>query len=520
MSADIAQLIASLHPLERKVLAVFKNQPPLWEIALLEQTGLDESRLSMALGWLLTKKVVKIEEEQSSTYISTTELGKKYVKNEIPEKRILKRLEAGEELTVQNIPKIENIETAEASTAIGNLKAFEIIQVVQGGRIKRIGGTLPEKYDSLLHRILDEASEGNLEYNSLSSSKQQLISQDLDKKWKTRGVIKRHERKSKRFTLTDLGRDLIEQLPADMTGAEEITQLSPELLKDGNWRDKTFRKYNINLNPPRLAFGRKHPYRQFLDEVKTKLVSMGFEEMRGPLVETEFWNNDALYMPQSHPARDIHDVYFVKNPRSASDLPEPFATQVAQAHQHGWKTGSRGWRYAFDQERSRRFVLRSQGTSVSARMLASQPKSPSRYFSIARCFRYDLVDATHAPDFYQVEGIAIGEEITFRTLLGLLKIFATELARTMEVRFLPAYFPYTEPSVEMHARHPELGWMELGGAGLFRPEVTLPLGVEAPVIAWGLGLDRMAMVALGIQDIRDLFTTDLNLIRTQRTGQP
>ncbi len=150
--------------------------------------------------------------------------------------------------------------------------------------------------------------------------------------------------------------------------------------------------------------------------------------------------------------------------------------------------------------------------------MAAGPKIPGKYFSIARCFRYDQVDATHAPDFFQVEGIVLGEGITFRTLLGLLRLFAGEVARAPEVKFLPAYFPYTEPSVELHVKHPKLGWMELGGAGLFRPEVTRPLGVSVPVIAWGLGLDRMAMMALGIRDIRDLFTPDLEQIRAQRAA--
>jgi len=90
------------------------------------------------------------------------------------------------------------------------------------------------------------------------------------------------------------------------------------------------------------------------------------------------------------------------------------------------------------------------------------------------------------------------------------------MAKAAELQFRPAYFPFTEPSVELHVKHHELGWMELGGAGIFRPEVTMPLGVFVPVIAWGLGLDRMAMIALGIKDIRDLFSRDLDFIRTKK----
>jgi phenylalanyl-tRNA synthetase alpha chain len=289
------------------------------------------------------------------------------------------------------------------------------------------------------------------------------------------------------------------------------------MLKDGSWRDQKFRAYNLGLPPARLQAGRKHPYMEFLDGLKRTLLSMGFEEMRGGLVENEFWNNDALFMPQFHSARDIHDAYFVKQPRSAREIEEPFATQVAAAHENGWETGSKGWGYKFDMEKTLQLILRSQGTALSARQLAKGAKVPGKYFAIARCFRYDQVDATHLSDFFQVEGIVLGHDIGFTHLLGLLDLFAKEVARADETMFAPAYFPFTEPSVELHAKHPKLGWMELGGAGLFRPEVTEPLGVDVPVIAWGLGIDRMAMVALGIDDIRDLFSQDLDRVRAMGT---
>ena len=525
MTQDIEQLIAGLHPLERTVLLALRPHPSLWEEALLKQTGLDESRLSMALGWLQAKGILITEEEKGTEFVAATDLGRRYASDPvgIPEKRILERLQKGERITVRELPELEGLEPLEVSTAIGNLKAFSAIRVGNGGALELGKGEIPALIDPLLIRLLKRLLESGKPEpkDSLSAEEQHLVTDFLEKRWKTRGVIKRSERRMKRLALTETGRHGIERLVPGEAGGEAIGQLSPELVKEGGWRGKTFRKYNIGLRPPRILVGKKHPYREFLDLVKTKLVAMGFEEMRGPLVETEFWNMDALYMPQFHPARDIHDVYFVKDPQYAKSLPEPYLGQVAQTHQSGWKTGSAGWRYPFETKRAHRLVLRSQGTAVSARTLAGQgasgrAKIPGKYFSMARCFRYDQVDATHACDFFQVEGIVLGEEIDFRTLLGLLQLFALEVARAKEVKFLPAYFPFTEPSVELHVKHPRLGWMELGGAGLFRPEVTRPLGVEVPVIAWGLGLDRMAMVALEISDIRDLFSADLDLIRTKR----
>jgi len=288
------------------------------------------------------------------------------------------------------------------------------------------------------------------------------------------------------------------------------------MIASGSWKGKHFRKYNIQIAPPRVNTGRKHPYRIFLDDLKTTLRSLGFVEMQGSLVEPEFWNMDALFMPQFHSARDIHDAYRVREPALSPPAAQPFLDRVRAAHRDGGDTGSIGWNYDFDVERSRRNIFRSHGTVLSARTLASGPEIPGKYFAVARCFRPDKVDATHAPDFLQVEGIVLGEDINFRTLLGLLTLFAKEIARSPEVKFLPDYFPFTEPSVSVHMKHPILGWTELGGAGIFRPEVTRPLGVDVPVIAWGLGIDRMALVALGINDIRDLFTRDLNVLRQSR----
>ena len=520
---NIKELLESLHPLEVKVLDAFKSKRVWRHSELQEKTALSSSQLDSALGWLQAKGLVRLEKEfPPSRKVRLTERGKSYANRHLPELRIKDLLNQAPHLTIEALKSQGILDPDELSAAIGELKKKGAITIGEGGILKLERTEDFKVLERLQEIIKDVYARGDMTFENIPHDLRPLIEERHHKRAKEKGVFEILEVIDREYMLEHpLGERVIHALERPSEEVMEFTQLTPQMLKEGSWRGKSFRKYNINLKPSRVLVGKRHPYREFLDSVKTKLVAMGFEEMRGPLVETEFWDMDALYMPQFHPARDIHDVYFVKEPQFARSIPEPHLTRVAQTHQSGWKSGSVGWRYAFDVQRARRLVLRSQGTAVSARTLAGQgmsggPKIPGKYFSMARCFRYDQVDATHACDFFQVEGIVLGEEINFRTLLGLLQLFALEVAKAREVKFLPAYFPFTEPSVELHVRHPKLGWMELGGAGLFRPEVTRPLGVEVPVIAWGLGLDRMAMVALEISDIRDLFSTDLDLIRTKR----
>ena len=517
---DISSIIDSLHPLEIKVLTAFGTNASgstLETDQLASTAGLEPSQLSMAIEWLLAKSLLVIDKETVTPVVSLTPVGEQYHATQSPIEEVLAAARdaagSGQRLTIQDLQSREGLDPSDVSKAVGRLKKEGVLLIVQGGCIESTGRSSPTA--ERMRTLLQQLRESPRELQSFQDTDRHIIQDYAVKRGNANEPFRVDDRVARSFKLAPLGVTATDHLMKQGV-AEEVSQLSPELLKDGSWRTRRFRKYTISLRAPRIGIGKKHPYREFLDQVKTELVSMGFQEMRGSLVETEFWNMDALFMPQFHPARDIHDVYFLKNPTHATKIDEPFLTNVTKAHRDGGKTGSTGWKYAFNAERAKRLVLRSQGTAVSARTLASGPAVPGKYFSIARCFRYDQVDATHATDFFQVEGIVLGEDINFRTLLGLLNLFAREVAQAKEVKFLPAYFPFTEPSVELHVRHPRLGWMELGGAGLFRPEVTIPLGVNVPVIAWGLGLDRMAMVALGIHDIRELFTDNLELIRTTR----
>ncbi len=297
---------------------------------------------------------------------------------------------------------------------------------------------------------------------------------------------------------------------------KEVTTLSPELIKTGLWKKVKMKPYNVGVRGEKLYPGKRHPYSRFLLQVREKLVQLGFREMGGPTVESEFWNFDALFQAQDHPSRDWTQTYSLKKPRTGMLPSRKIVENVRAAHENGGKTGSTGWGYKWDPAKAAQLMPRAHGTACSARQLAKGVEVPGKYFTIKRCFRPDVIDATHGVEFNQCEGIIIDENMAFDRMLGILKMFAIELAGAEDVRFYPDYYPFTEPSVQLSAKHPELGWIEFAGAGMFRPEMTQALGVRQPVIAWGLGIDRLAMCRLGIRDIRQLFSQDIGWLRKQR----
>ncbi len=300
---------------------------------------------------------------------------------------------------------------------------------------------------------------------------------------------------------------------ADELVGKEITNLTPQLLKTGLWKQVKLQKYDVNVPVSSVYPGNLHPYRQVIEEFREKLIGLGFVEAKGPLVELNFWNADALFMPSDHPARGIHDVYMVKDPTQGKIINNDLWKRVEETHKSGWITGSKGWGH-WNLELAKKLILRSQTTAVSSRVLSTLKREdlPHKMFVIHRNFRPDVIDATHSVDFDQCEGIVAGEGLTFRHLLGYLKEFALTIGAE-KVRFKPHYFPFTEFSTEMYVYFKDLGWVEAGGSGIFRPEVTIPLGVEVPVLAWGIGIGRLAMLKLGISDIRYLFSDDINWVR-------
>jgi phenylalanyl-tRNA synthetase alpha chain len=504
----VKKIIATLHPLERKVLPLLDKYSSLTDIASV--SGLKEVAAMRAMQWLANKKLVVLSAEPKEI-VELDKNGKFYLAKGLPERVFLVALK-DKELAVSKLADKTGLSKEEVNVCIGGLRARGAIILLKDKELKV---KITEQGLKALDREFLEEKFLKKKFPVAVASLTDEERYAYESLKRRKSIIKSMTVKQKFAKLTELGNTIV------ATGIKEegvIDRLTPQVIRSGEWKDKKLRMYDVVTNVPKIYAARKQHYRKFLDWVRQKFMSLGFTEMTGPIVESEFWNMDALFMPQFHSARDIHDVYCVKEP-VYGDVDESLLKKVKASHENGFGTGSKGWNYSFDVKKTRRLLLRSQGTACSARTLASKDlKIPGKYFGITRCFRKDVIDATHNVDFYQTEGIIVEEGLNIRHLFGLLKMFAKEFANAQEIKIVPGYFPFTEPSCELFAKHPELGWVELGGAGILRPEVVKPLlGKEVSVLAWGIGIDRIAMFKLGIKDIRQLFSHDLEFLKNART---
>jgi phenylalanyl-tRNA synthetase alpha chain len=514
-----SSVIKHLHPLEIRVLLSFEAGAELTGEKLQDELSFKEGHANQAFSWLLAKNLAAEVSRQSKTYYEITELGKNYAAHGTPEKRIVEFLKAKGPHELPHIAQALSLENKDAGSAFGALSKDGVLEMNSQKQAAVTAQPLPARL-AVTEKLLQKAAglaPQLLGEDSLDDAERAVMAALEKKRGAQDAPFRAAPRETVVYTLTPAAAEIARALKQSGVTGQEEGALTAKMLETGEWKNRAFRAYNISVPPARIVPGRANPYAAFLESVKDKLCSLGFEEFDGPLVETEFWNSDALFMPQFHAARDIHDVYYLKEPTHAQKIDEPFLSSVASAHEDGGGTGSRGWQYAFDKDFTRRLILRSQGTVLSAHQLA-KAKIPGKYFGIVRCFRYDKVDATHLSDFYQTEGIVLGQDVNLRTLLGFLETFAVEIAGATDVKYVPGYFPFTEPSIEVHIKHPSLGWFELGGSGIFRPEVTKPMGVDVPVIAWGIGIDRMALMALGLNDLRELFSADIEQVRLRRSN--
>jgi len=301
------------------------------------------------------------------------------------------------------------------------------------------------------------------------------------------------------------------------------TDLTSEMIANGTWSQQGFKAYNFAAKGLMPESGHLHPLMKVRSEFRQIFLEMGFSEMpTNNFVESSFWNFDALFQPQQHPARDAHDTFFVSQPAQCNKemIPADYMEAVKEMHSNGG-SGSIGYQYDWSEQEALKNLLRTHTTAVSSRMLyklAQTTKStgefkPVKLFSIDRVFRNETLDATHLAEFHQIEGLVADYNLTLGNLIGMLYEFFNKLG-IKDLRFKPAYNPYTEPSMEVFSFHPGLKkWIEIGNSGIFRPEMLIPMGLpeDVSVIAWGLSLERPTMIKYKLDNIRDLCGHKVNL---------
>ena len=506
--SDIQAIIEGLHPLERAVVPFLKDALSVPELA--EKSGKKDIEVMRALQWLQNKEVLIINTAEAEI-IELDKNGKRYASSALPEKKFLEALRDGKEKTLGEIQKIAGLEKDELGVCIGLLKKKLAItmggqsaSITVDGKKILISSTLEEKFIKSI-----AASPREL---SILSPEERFAFEELRKR---RQIVILSVKKTKTITLTELGKKIS---TAKLSESSFVDRLTPEMLHSGSWKNKKFRKYDVSINVPQISGGKRHFVNQAGEVIRNVWLEMGFTEMSGPLLNTSFWNFDALFTAQDHPVRELQDTFYIKDPATGKLPDQKLVNAVKQMHESG-SQGSRGWGYKWDPANAMKNVLRTHTTVLSARTIAGLKKEdlPAKFFSVARCFRNEALDWKHLFELTQVEGIVVDPDANFRNLLAYLREFFTKIGYE-KVRIRPAYFPYTEPSAEVEVFHPvKKQWVELGGAGIFRPEVVIPLlGKDIPVLAWGMGFERSISEYFKITDIRQLYLNDLKQVKNMK----
>ncbi|MEM4472544.1 MAG: phenylalanine--tRNA ligase subunit alpha [Archaeoglobaceae archaeon] len=439
--------------------------------------GMNRDAVMKAIFLLKEKGFAEVFERKKKRLKVTPE-GKRYLLEGFPEEKLIRVLSETNEIN-----ELRKKLGKEFEIAVGWLKKKGLLEI-SNGKLKLLGRVFLEEKDALIS--VDRGME---------------INEEIEKVLERRKLIEVVEEKALNFRIKKKPEFELKEIIGDLT---------KDLIISGTWKGKEFAKYDIQVPSTEIYGGKSHPYERIIQECRKIFLDMGFKEIKGNYVQLAFWNFDALFQPQDHPARDMQDTFYLNR---YEEIDFDGVERVKETHENGWITGSTGWGGEWSLEKAKQLVMRTHTTAITIKYLAKNPDPPQKAFCIDRVYRRESIDATHLPEFDQLEGVVLDKEVGFKHLLGLLKTFFTKMGFE-NVRFRPGYFPYTEPSVEPEVYVEDLGWVELGGAGIFRKEVTEPLGIKGKVLAWGLGIGRLAMLKMGLKDLRKLYLPDINWLRT------
>jgi phenylalanyl-tRNA synthetase alpha chain len=488
MSSDAA----ALHPIERAILKALAQGDSDSIEGLSGTAGLSADQARRGVEWLKFKGLITVSE--SSTFaVSLDAEGRGAAQFGLPERRLVRAVKEGKD-TMAKVLASGALRGGEVNAAVAGARRNQWIQFGEGGAIAAMYAPQSPEEVALARLV-----RGNVDESQLSAQEKEGLA--LLKK--RPGYISASEQKKTRISITEQGKSI---LPTLETEKPQERRLTPELITSGRWKEVELSALDVEAPAPVVHPGRRHPLVDIIEEVKETFVGLGFSEIDGPMVQSGFWNFDALFTPQDHPAREMQDTFYISGQKQAVPASKEQVSRVSAVHKAGWG----GW----DSKEAQRLVLRTHTTPVTLRRLASQKPESARFFSVGRVFRNEKVSYKHLVEFHQVEGVATAPKASLRDLMGLQKEFYARMG-IKKVKFWPTFFPYTEPSLQSMVYNDRLQkWVELFGMGIFRPEVTRPLGIRNPVLAWGGGLERIAMLRFGLDDVRDLYGNKLSWLRS------
>src|SRR5918999_1589120 len=464
--------VQALHPIERSILNSLSSSDHIPVSSLVANTGLPIDQVRRGIEWLKFKRLIVVEQISTQRIFITSE-GVEAAKNGLPERRLVNSLKEGNVTLAQVL----------ASGAIKNEKIIPTPFVATQS---------PEE-------IFLENMRETIEISKLTDGEKRALEQ-LKKR---PNFIEIKEEKESLISLTDAARQIIPRLSQDNLER----RLTTELISSGKWKETKFDVLDVEASAPIVYPGRRHPLIEIIDEVKEIFIGLGFSEIEGPIIQSGFWNFDALFTPQDHPAREMQDTFYISAQKQPIPATKDQILKISRVHKQRW---NRRW----DAQEGQRLVLRTHTTPVTVQHLAKVKSEVGRFFSVGKVFRNEKVSYKHLVEFHQVEGVATAPNASLRELMGLQKEFYSKMG-VKRIKFWPTFFPYTEPSLQIMVYNEKLEkWVELFGMGIFRPEVTKPLGIKNPVLAWGGGLERIAMLRFGLDDVRELYGNKLAWLRS------
>ena len=457
------------HDIEKKIINSLKKNPIQTPETLEKSTQLLPDQIRRGIEWLKLKNLAIVDESKSST-LSLGKNGVDSFEKGLPERRLLNLLTNGS----RKLSDLQKELGFVFGPAMGLSRKNNWIETSSDEiTLKTIPSILPGE------KTLQQIGSGTL-------SKDQIDKIDLSELLKRPDFIIENIMTSKKISLTDSAKSI------------DISNTSGAI--------------DVEADVPELFVARTHPLKDTIDEIREIFVTLGFSEIFGNMTQSSFWNFDALFTPQDHPARELQDTFFLDDISAKKIGTAEQIRKVSDSHK-------KNWRYQWDIHEARKMVLRTHTTCVTIKHLAENKPDEARIFSLGRVFRNEKVSYKHLVEFNQIEGIVVGKDANLRNLMGIQREFYKRIGIT-KIKFWPTFFPYTEPSLQTMVYNEKLGkWIELFGMGIFRPEVTKPLGITKPVLAWGGGIERIAMLKYGLTDVREFYNNDLGWLRSNTKCQ-